>query len=92
MQASRGDFLRCKCKHGEESKVRGVSYRELLLIEVLSLLLLVLEGLDVVEEVGEYGLEGYFSILLLLHVWREGQVPGAAFLLSFPPHMARDCF
>ena len=72
--------------------MRGVWYRELLLIEVLALLLLVLEGLDVVEEVGEDGLEGYFSLLLLLHVWREGQVPVSTFLLSFPHHMARDCF
>ena len=71
-----------------------MTHLKLFLIEVLPLLPLNLQGLNMVEEVGQDGLQGNFlSVLLLLHdLWPADARATKSPTRAFPHHIAGGDF
>ena len=89
-------FQLCKhvCKTSLRGGLEGEPHLKLLLIEVLPLLPLNLQGLNMVEEVGQDGLQGNFlSVLLLLHdLWPADARATKSPTRAFPHHIAGGDF
>ena len=85
-------FVNMCARQGEEEV--WSFYLELFFIEVLPLLPLNLQGLNMVEEVGQDGLQGNFlSVLLLLHdLWPADARATKSPTRAFPHHIAGGDF